>query len=214
MNLEAISSEQRREQELIARILGGERGLFHDLIRPFERAVYVAAFSVVRNHADAEEAAQETMIKAFTHLPQLKTPEKFKSWLLTIAVNEARLKRRNARGYMFEPLDAPEQETGDVAPRNFSDWRDNPEESMERLEVREAVARALAGLPEMYREIFVLRDVQQMSIAECSEILGISTDVVKIRLHRARMMVREILAPAFKKGWLERILPGKGRKPW
>jgi RNA polymerase sigma-70 factor (ECF subfamily) len=85
---------------------------------------------------------------------------------------------------------------------------------MERQEVREKVALALKGLPEIYREIFVLRDVEQLSAHDCAEIAGISEQLVKVRLHRARLMMRERLAPIFKKPWLDRILPGKGRKPW
>ena len=214
LNTPAIPSGGTTDRELIARILAGERKLFHDLIRPYERAAFVAAFSVVHNHADAEEAAQEAMIKAFTRLGQLSEPEKFKSWLLTIAVNEARLKRRSAHGHMFEPLEGIDHETDEPMPRNFADWRENPHEALERKEVREAVARALQELPEMYREIFILRDVQQLSIAECTEILGVSTEVIKVRLHRARLLIREQIAPAFKKSWLERVLPGKGKKPW
>lgn len=99
-------------------------------------------------------------------------------------------------------------------PRNFADWRENPMETMERTEVREAVSRALETLPEMYREIFILRDVQELTGSECEEILGVSEGVLKVRLHRARLMIREKLAPTFKLRWYERVFPGKGRKPW
>lgn len=206
--------EENRDRALIERILRGERKLFHDLVHPYERGLYLAANAVLRNHADAEDAVQEAMLKAFTHLSQLASPEKFKSWLFRIAVNEARLKRRNSHGHLFEPLEAEDSKETEFMPRNFADWRENPVETMERTEIREAVSRALESLPEIYREIFVLRDVQELTGAECAEILGVSAEVVKVRLHRARLTIREKLAPTFKLRWYERVFPGKGRKPW
>lgn len=214
MEAEPITDQPNTERELIARILKGERRLFHDLVRPYERAAYLTSFSLLRNHADAEEAAQEAMIKAFMHLGQLSDPGKFKQWLLRIAANEARLKWRNKHSSLFEALETNEHEDSGFMPRNLADWREDPLEIMERQEVREKVALALKGLPEIYREIFVLRDVEQLSAHDCAEIAGISEQLVKVRLHRARLMMRERLAPIFKKPWLDRILPGKGRKPW
>lgn len=211
---QTLACDQTPEQELIARILAGERKLFHDLVRPHERAVYALAFSVLRNHADTEEAAQETMVKALTRLDQLSSAEKFKSWLMQIAINEARLKRRQAHRHLFQPLELEGTEDDRPVPRDFAEWRDNPHEALERAEVREKVAKAMAGLPQMYREMFILRDVEQLSVTECSELLGISQQTVKIRLHRARLMLRERLAPVFKKTWLERMFPGKRRNPW
>lgn len=98
-------------------------------------------------------------------------------------------------------------------PRDLADWRDNPSESMECTEVREAVENALENLPEIYRTIFVLRDVQELTISECMEVLGISAEAVKVRLHRARLMLREKLAPRFKLRWYERAVSMK-RKAW
>lgn len=214
MEAEPIPDQINAEQDLIARILSGERRAFHELVRPYERAVYLTAFSLLRNRADAEEAAQEAMIKAFTHLAQLKDRDKFKQWLLRIAANEARLKWRNKHSSLFEPLETNERDETGFMPRNLADWREDPFEILERQEVREKVALALGGLPEIYRKVFVLRDVQQVSVNDCMEVLGISEDLVKVRLHRARLMMRERLAPVFKKPWFNRILPGKGRKPW
>ena len=99
-------------------------------------------------------------------------------------------------------------------PRETADWREDPLEILERKEVREKVGRALQGLPEIYREIFLLRDVQQLSVNDCVGVLGISEELVKVRLHRARLMMRERLAPVFKVRWFDLIFGGKGRKPW
>jgi RNA polymerase sigma-70 factor (ECF subfamily) len=206
--------EKNENGALIARILEGERKLFHDLVRPYERGLYLAANALLRNHADSEDAVQEAMLKAFTHLPQLTSPEKFKSWLFRIVVNEARLKRRNSHGHLFESLEGENNQEREFMPRNFADWRENPMETMERTEIREAVTKALETLPDIYHEIFVLRDVQELTGSECEEILGVSQGVLKVRLHRARLMIREKLAPTFKLRWYERVFPGKGRKPW
>lgn len=214
LEAEPIPDQTHAESELIARTLHGESRAFHDLVRPHERAVYLTAFSVLRDHADAEEAAQEAMIKAFVHLRQLTERDKFRQWLLRIAANEARIKRRNKHAALFEPLEANEHDEPAFMPRNLADWREDPLETLERQEVREKVAGALTGLPEIYREIFVLRDVQQLSVSDCMEILGISEELVKVRLHRARLMMRERLAPVFRKSWFHRFVPGKGRKPW
>jgi len=210
----AVSERAVGEAELIGRILGGERKLFHELVRPYERAVYLTAFAVLRNEADAEDAAQETMIKAFTRLKQLSSADKFKPWLLQITMNEARLRRRSRRDHLYQPLDSDRESANDFMPRDFADWREIPSETLERKEIRRMVSRALQELPPLYREIFVLRDVQQLNVNDCMEMLGVSEQVVKVRLHRARLMMREKLAPAFRRGFLARWLSLRGKNPW
>jgi len=210
-----ISPAGIAEPQLIARILKGDRNLFHDLVRPYERAVYVTAYAILRNHADAEETAQETMIKALTRLNQLHAPEKFKAWLLQIAVNEARLKRRNSHAQKYESLERDGNENEEhFMPRDFADWRERPSENIDRKEIRRTIGIALQELSPIYREVFVLRDVQQMSIADCADLLGVAEQVVKVRLHRARLMMREKLAPVFKRRWFDRLLLLKGENPW
>ena len=216
MSVKSIPLPGQRDPELVQRVRAGERQLFHELVRPYERAVYITTYGVLRDHADAEEAAQETMLKALLHLDQLTAPEKFKGWLLQIAVNEARLKRRGKHAALFESLDGnsdgtPEEE---FMPRDFADWRELPSDIAERNEIRTHIARALQALPDIYRETFVLRDVEQISAAEAAVILGISVPAIKVRLHRARLMMREQLAPVFRRGWLDRIFSFKGKKPW
>lgn len=211
----AVSSTQRSEREQIAQVLAGQRDSFHELVRPYERAIYITAFLILRNQADAEEAAQETVVKAMTHLHQLSDPTKFKGWLLQIATNEARLKRRSRHDGLYDSLDEMQQGLDDgFMPHDFADWRDIPSETLERKEVRQAVAMALHKLPEIYREIFILRDVEGFSISECCEMLRISEEAVKVRSHRARLRIREQLAPVFKANWLSRVLSFKGKKLW
>jgi RNA polymerase sigma-70 factor, ECF subfamily len=206
----------RDEAVLIKCIYDGQKELFLDLIRPYERGIYLAAFSILHNQADAEEVAQEALLKAFAHLSELRSGEKFKGWLFLIVMNEARMRRRKNHQHLFESLDdeANETEEGMFMPRQFSDWRDVPSEAFEKKEIRIAVQKALDSLPPKYRQIFILRDVQHLSVAEAAKALGLSTPAVKTQLHRARLQIREQLAPLFGKRWSERLPFLKGRNPW
>jgi len=204
------------ESALIERIRRGEKELFHELVRPYERSVYLTAYSVLRNPADAEDVAQETLLKAFVHLDQLRSTEKFKAWLLLIAVNEARMRRRKDHRHLYESLEeqAVDLEDGEFMPQQFADWREVPSEVAEKKEIRAAVLRALDSLPPRYREVFVLRDMQHLRVAETAQVLGISIPAVKTQLHRARLQMREHLAPVFGKRWIERLPFFKGKNPW
>lgn len=206
--------EETREQELIRRIQSGEPEKFYELIRPLERRVYAAAFAILRNPADAEDAAQEAMLKAFANLRQFRGEARFSTWLIQIAVNEARMRRRKDHADVIEPIGEREDADGVYTPREFADWHEIPSEALERREVRDLLLEALASLGSKYREVFVLRDVQHLSIAEVSENLGISTASVKTRLLRARLMLRDLLAPKLTGGWFSRLGFQKGNKPW
>lgn len=185
-----------RDAELIARILAGERELFHELVRPYEKSVYLAAFSILQNEQDAEDAAQETVLKALKNLGSFRAESKFSTWLISIAMNEARARLRHARVLKFESVDeSPPDEEGGFTPSVISDWREVPSQALERKELRELLQKAIASLPEMYREVLLLRDVEEFSIAESAAALQVSEGVVKTRLLRARLMMQKILAP-------------------
>jgi RNA polymerase sigma-70 factor, ECF subfamily len=192
----AGESPAARDTELIARILAGERGLFHELVRPYEKSVYHATFSILQNAEDAEDAAQETVLKALKSLRTFRAESKFSTWLISIAINEARARLRHARVLKFEPVDeSPPDEDGAFTPSVISDWREVPLQALERKELRELLRKAIASLPEMYREVLLLRDVEEFSIAESAAALGVSEGVVKTRLLRARLLMQKILAP-------------------
>jgi RNA polymerase sigma-70 factor (ECF subfamily) len=207
-------AQQRDEQQLIQRIRDGEHELFYELIRPYERRVYAAAFAILRNEADADDAAQEAVLKAFTHIRQFRAEARFSTWLIQITVNEARMRRRREHADLMEPIVNGKGEEGNYTPRDFADWREIPSEALERKEVREKLAEALASLGQIYREVFVLRDMQQLSIEETSQALGISTALVKTRLLRARLMLRDLLAPGLGGAWSSKLSFAKGNKPW
>ena len=205
---------QLSEVELVRRVRDGDSDLFYELVRPYERRVYSAAFAILRNSADAEDAAQEAILKAFRHIKQFREEARFSTWLLQIAVNEARMRRRRNHGEVMEPIADRPDEAGNYVPRDFADWREIPSETLERKEIREKLTEALASLGEIYREVFVLRDMQHLSIEETAEALKISTASVKTRLLRARLMLRDLLAPGLGGPWLSRMSFGKGTKPW
>lgn len=187
------------ESELIARVLGGERQLFHELVRPYERSVYFAAFSILQNESDAEDVAQETVLKALKNLTSFRGEAKFGTWLVSIAINEARARLRHDKVLKFESVDAPQEEDdGCFVPAVLTDWREVPSEALERKEVRELLRSALESLPPIYREVLILRDVQEFNIADTAKMLGVNEGVVKTRLLRARLMMQKILAPQLK----------------
>ena len=186
----------QRDAELIARILAGERELFHELVRPYEKSVYLAAYSILQNQEEAEDAAQEAMLKALKSLRNFRAESKFSTWVISIAINEARGRLRHARVLKIESLDALQNDAdGAPIPAVISDWREVPLQALERKELREMLRKAIAGLPEIYRATILLRDVEELSIAETATALGVSEGVVKTRLLRARLMMQKILAP-------------------
>lgn len=207
-------AERFNEETLIQRIREGEQDLFYELIRPYERRLYSAAFAILRNQADAEDAAQEGMLKAFKHIRQFRAEARFSTWLIQITVNEARMRRRREHAHPVEPIVDREDAEGDYIPREFADWREIPSETLERKEIREKLAEALETLGRIYREVFVLRDMQHLSIEETAKALGISTASVKTRLLRARLMLRDLLAPGLGGTWSARLHFAKGTKPW
>jgi RNA polymerase sigma-70 factor (ECF subfamily) len=194
----AGGTELRDEPGMIARIIDGDAYLFHELIRPYERSVYVMALSFLHNEADAEDCAQEAFLKAFRNLASFRGEAKFGTWLISITLNEARTRLRRTKPGQTESLDEAPDETGQVSPALLRDWKEIPSEAMERREMRALLQEAIAALPPIYREVFVLRDVEELSTLEASEALKISVAALKVRLHRARLMMQKILAPQLK----------------
>ena len=191
------TTELRDESRMIASILAGDAQLFHELIRPYERRVYAMALSFLRNEADAEDAAQETFLKAFRNLAAFRGEARFGTWLVSIALNEARGRIRHRDTIKMESLDEPPEEH-QALPALLRDWKEIPSEALERKEVRLLLQKAITALPLIYREVFQLRDIEELSINETAEALGISVSSVKVRLHRARMMLQKNLAPLLK----------------
>src|SRR5216684_4095126 len=207
--------QSESEAGLLARVRDGEHEAFYELVRPYERGIYLAALSIVNTCADAEEVVQEAILKAFKAIGRFRVEAKFSTWIIQIAINEARMKLRKNRRHLYESLDQPSRgdEEGDYIPRDFADWREIPSEALENTRLREALTKALASLSPKYRQVLVLRDIEHLNIAETAKVIGISEAAVKTRLLRARLQMRDALAPGFDGAWK------KGReyekvRPW
>jgi RNA polymerase sigma-70 factor (ECF subfamily) len=199
------------EAECIRRIQAGEKQLFHELIRPCERAVYFLLLSMLGNEADAEDAAQETAIKVYRNLHLFRGEAQFRTWVLSIARNEGLGRLRKIANRREDSLDSEtDEQTGDYTPAILTSWREVPAEALERKELAELLRKGIDELPEIYRNVILLRDIEEMDGRETAEALGISEGAVKVRLHRARAMLQRNLAPRLKdfaprrKGWFGR----------
>jgi RNA polymerase sigma-70 factor, ECF subfamily len=206
---------QASEAALLERVAAGDTEAFYELVRPCERALFLAARGILGNDADAEEIAQEAVLKAFSKLRRFRGESKFSTWLIQIALNEARMRLRKERRTRYESLDQPvHEEEGDYVPRDFADWREIPLEALQKKELREALSRAIASLPPKYREVLVLRDIDHLSITETAMVLGISEVSVKTRLLRARLQMRDALAPGIDGSWSVGATEYKRVRPW
>ena len=207
-------SSQAAEEDLIHRILSGHKEMFMDLIRPHQRTVYATVFSLLAHKEDAEDVTQDTFVKALARLHQFRKESAFGTWLIQIAINEAR--KRNRKQWRFPMMSLTHNKRDEEAyvPKDFEDWRDIPSTALERVEVREALVKALSSLAQHYRETFVLRDIHELGISQTAGLLGISPGAVKSRLRRARLMLRDMLAPGLgqdgRLGWTSKEV----RKPW
>ncbi len=206
---------EKSEAELIVMSCAGDRDAFYCLVQPCERGVFSAAMAILNNAADAEEVVQEAVLKALAALPRFRGEAKFSTWLIQITINEARLKRRKDRRHLYDSID--EQRTddqGDCFPKDFADWREIPSEELQRKELREALKRALDSLSPKYREVLILRDIQHLSIQETAQALSISEGSVKTRLLRARLQMRDALAPGFDGSWASGKTEYEKVRPW
>jgi RNA polymerase sigma-70 factor (ECF subfamily) len=183
---------------MIAAILAGDTQLYHELIHPHERSVYLMALSFMKNEADAEDVAQEAFIKAFRSLASFRAESKFSTWLISITLNEARSRLRRQSIVRMESLDEPPDGDKNISPALLRDWREIPSETIEREEVRRLLQQAVEALPDIYRQVFLLRDVEELNSDETAQALNISIPSVKVRLHRARMMLQKQLTPQLK----------------
>ncbi|HEY1768159.1 MAG TPA: sigma-70 family RNA polymerase sigma factor [Terracidiphilus sp.] len=192
-------SNPASEAECIRRILAGEKHLFHQLIRPCERSIYFLLYSLLRSEADAEDGAQETAIKVYRNLHLFRGESQFRTWVLSIARNEGLGRLRKAESRREDSLDALiDGEAGDFTPAILTSWREIPNEALEREELGGLLRKAIEGLPGIYRNVVLLRDVEEMDVRETAAALGITEGAVKVRLHRARALLQRDLAPKLK----------------
>ncbi len=192
------SSQVNDEIELARDMLAGKPEAFERFVEVYQAKIFNYSLLMCGHREDAEEVAQETLMNVFTHLDQLREPEKVRGWVFRIAKNACYMKRRKsvfapARELSLEELMPVRDRDGDGVHLQIADWSPLPDSELLRGELRGVLDRAIAELPEIYRAVILLRDVEELSTDEAAQILDVSQDVVKTRLHRARLAVRKNL---------------------
>ena len=188
------------DHALVAEAKAGSYAAFEELVNRYEQKIYRLGANITGNSEDAEDVLQEAFLKAFQHLPDFRADSRFYTWLVRIAVNEALMKLRKRRSDRSVPVEDHLDEDGEIVPREFADWKPNPEQQFAQAEIEMILRNAAQALPSAYRTVFLLRDVEDLSTAETAEVLGLTEGTVKARLFRARLMLREELAKVFKRG--------------
>ena len=179
-----------QDEEVVKCVLAGDTSMFEILMRRHNQRLYRVACAILRNDAEAEDLIQDTYVRAYQYLSQFEGRSKFSTWLTRIAVNEA-LARRRRQGRYQEP-DPMSEHQGEKMDR-FASATPSPEEQASSSETLRLLERAVATLPEIYRTVFVLRDVEDMDTGDTAAARNISEENVKTRLHRARALLRKKL---------------------
>ncbi len=186
------------DDELLQLLRKGEQAAFRVLVKRYDRRLYRVARSVLADNQEAEDSVQEAFFRAFKHLGEFRGKASISTWLYRIVLNEAarRRPRRSPEGHQglghrVAAIKAASSQTSIAAEDT------DPESAAERKEMRELLERAIDGLPEAFRAVFVLRDVEDVSVKEVASLLDIREETVKTRLHRARRLLRQTLTVQF-----------------
>jgi RNA polymerase sigma-70 factor (ECF subfamily) len=188
------------ESLLVTEAKAGSYEAFEELVNRYERKIYRLGLNITGNREDAEDVLQETFLKAFEHLADFREDSRFYTWIVRIGVNEALMKLRRRRSERMVPIEDAVGDDGEVIPREFTDWKPNPEQQFSRAELENILEDAAKALPPTFRAVFFLRDVEGLSTEETAEILNLSSGAVKARLFRARLRLREDLSRILKRG--------------
>jgi RNA polymerase sigma-70 factor (ECF subfamily) len=188
------------ESLLVREAKAGNYAAFEELVNRYEKKIYRLGMNITGNREDAEDVLQEAFLKAFEHLPEFREDSRFYTWIVRIAVNEALMKLRKRRTSREVPMEDSSDENGEVLVREFADWKPNPEQVYARAELEEILQGGVKALPEGFRTVFYLRDVEGLSTEETADLLNLSVSAVKARLFRARLRLREELSRIFKRG--------------
>ena len=178
------------DEEVVRRVLDGETPLFELIMRRYNQRLYRVARAILRDDAEAEDVMQDAYVRAYTHLAQFGGRSQFATWLTRIAIHEAlaRVQRRKKT----DQLGANEWNDGE-GEMNIPATALNPEEQLSASELGRALESAILSIPDQYRLVLMMRDVEQLSTTETASALDLSEENVKVRLHRARAMVRKNL---------------------
>lgn len=191
----AQKKKRDEDSELVDAINSGQNTLFYDLVKRYERRLYNFGFKICQDVQDAEDLVQETFLNVFKYLKDFRYETKFKNWLYKIASSVCIKKRRKSK---FAPdrelsLDEFLPEDKSQAPTEFPDWATAPLDQVLNQELSDTIRKAILSLPEKYRIVIMLRDLEGFNTDETAEILNVSPANVKVRLHRGRLYLREKL---------------------
>jgi RNA polymerase sigma-70 factor (ECF subfamily) len=186
----ATSQEPLSDEEVVARVLAGETGMFEIVMRRHNQRLYRVARAILRNDGEAEDVMQDTYVRAYEHLDQFAGKAKFSTWLTRIAVHEALARQHRSKRY--EELEPISEQEGNPMDR-FASLAPDPEQQASNSELRRLLEDAVERLPDSYRAVFMLRDVEEMSTTDAAYALEITEENVKVRLHRARALLRKSL---------------------
>jgi RNA polymerase sigma-70 factor (ECF subfamily) len=195
-----MPNSAEEDRLLVDRAKKGDFAAFETLVSKYERRIFNLARRILNQQHDAEEVVQQTFLSVIEHLKGFRQQSSFYTWLTRIATNHALalMRRESVRSAVPLADDRPDEGYSDIPhPQFIAQWRETPEEIASRRETRALVSEALDELDEKYRLVFLLRDVEGLSTAETAEALGISQSNVKVRLLRARLMLRERLTRVF-----------------
>lgn len=196
--MESITADDRAtvraalsDADVVRRVRAGETSLFEILMRRHNQRIYRVARSVLGSESEVEDVMQQAYLNAFLHLHQFEERSRFSTWLTRIALNEAFSRRRRQRGseFLSDGMPDPEDEREGIMDKIRSP-RPDPERQAYAGELHRVLEQAVDALPELYRTVFMMRDIEGLSTAETGDALGVGDDVVKTRLHRARALVR------------------------
>ena len=190
--------EREAEAELARRLMSGDANAFDRFVEHFRAKIFHYSWLMCGHREDAEEVAQDTLLKVFQSFDQLREPERVRPWIFRIARNACLMKRRKS---VFAPahelsLDSflPSMTYEGGQPKlQIADWSALPDRQVLQAELKQVLDLAIGALPDNYKSVILLRDVEELSTFETAQILGLTEDVVKTRLHRARLAVREKL---------------------
>jgi RNA polymerase sigma-70 factor, ECF subfamily len=180
------------DEEVVARVLDGDIASFEILMRRHNQRLYRIGRAILRNDAEAEDVMQDAYVRAYEHLSQFAGRAKFSTWLSRIAVNEALARRRRLRAHEeLEPSNMTDENGYELKMEHFATSAPNPEQQATTSEMKGLLEAAIEDLPDDYRSVLVLRDVEEMDTNETAVALDISEENVKVRLHRARALLRK-----------------------
>jgi RNA polymerase sigma-70 factor (ECF subfamily) len=195
----AVNETACDDLDLVHASKGGDVSAFEELVKRYDRKLLRIAQNLMRNREDAEDVVQEAFLKAFLHLDQFREDSKFSTWLIRITLNQSLMKLRKQRPAREVSLDEDFQSEEDANPIDVGDWAPNPEELYRATELREILRKTLEELSQGLRLVFVLRDMEGLSLEQTAEALNLSLTAVKARSFRARLQLRERLSKYFKR---------------